>query len=155
MRLIGLIVSHGLALAAGFAAGIYALPLLTAPDAPARDAVAAVAEAAAYEATFERELPGSDFLHWGEGTVSVAPNAVALMGRLAPGPDYRLYLAHGDVPDGEAFLAVKDRALHLGAVRTFDNFVVAPAVPADVDAYDSVVVWCESFGQFITSARYR
>jgi hypothetical protein len=30
-------------------------------------------------------------------------------------------------------------------------------VPAGIDpkAYTTVIVWCESFGQFITAARYR
>jgi hypothetical protein len=30
-------------------------------------------------------------------------------------------------------------------------------VPADVDPsqYSSVIVWCESFGEFITAARYK
>lgn len=155
MRLIALLITHAAALVVGFAAGIYVLPLLTAPAAPAPAAVTAASAAASYTATFERDLSGSDFLHWGEGVVSVSPAAVTLMGRLAPGPDYRLYLAPGEVADGAAFEAVKDRALEVGAVRTFENFIVEPAAPLDVEAYDSVVVWCESFGQFITAARYR
>ena len=43
----------------------------------------------------------------------------------------------------------------VGDVRTFENFVVP--VPADIDpgAYNTVIVWCESFGEFITAAKYR
>jgi hypothetical protein len=39
-----------------------------------------------------RDLKDSDALHWGKGTVSVAPRTVSLLGRIAPGPDYKLYL---------------------------------------------------------------
>ena len=43
----------------------------------------------------------------------------------------------------------------VGDVRTFENFVVP--VPADIDPakYTAVVVWCETFAQFITAANYR
>jgi hypothetical protein len=40
-------------------------------------------------------------------------------------------------------------------VRTFENFVVPVPASIDVAHYDTVIVWCESFGQFITAARYR
>jgi hypothetical protein len=29
------------------------------------------------------------------------------------------------------------------------------AEPIDVSRYNTVIVWCESFGQFITAAKYR
>ena len=43
----------------------------------------------------------------------------------------------------------------VGDVKTFNNFLVD--VPAGVNPsdYTSVIVWCESFGEFITSARYK
>lgn len=43
----------------------------------------------------------------------------------------------------------------IGPVKTFDNFIIP--LPADVNPadYDSVIIWCETFGQFITAARYR
>ncbi|MDP3288553.1 MAG: DM13 domain-containing protein [Methyloversatilis sp.] len=43
----------------------------------------------------------------------------------------------------------------VGDVRTFDNFVVEVAPSIDVARYTTVIVWCETFGQFITAARYR
>jgi hypothetical protein len=45
--------------------------------------------------------------------------------------------------------------VRVGDVRTFDNFVVALPEAVDPSAYNSVVVWCESFDQFITAAKYR
>jgi hypothetical protein len=43
----------------------------------------------------------------------------------------------------------------VGEVKTFENFVVK--VPADMDPlrYNSVITWCETFGQFTTTAQYK
>jgi hypothetical protein len=45
--------------------------------------------------------------------------------------------------------------MRVGDVKTFENFVLA--VPAGIDTakYTTVVIWCETFGMFISSARYR
>ena len=43
----------------------------------------------------------------------------------------------------------------VGDVKTFENFVVPVPASIDVSAYNTVIVWCESFGQFITAAKYR
>ncbi len=45
--------------------------------------------------------------------------------------------------------------VHVGPVKTFDNFIVPLPAGIDPARYDTVIVWCETFGQFITSARYR
>ena len=63
-----LIASHALIAAAGFAAGIYTLPILTAPAAPTTTEMAAALSQAQYTGEFRRTLAGSDFLHWGDGT---------------------------------------------------------------------------------------
>ncbi|MDX1498065.1 MAG: hypothetical protein R3352_10945, partial [Salinisphaeraceae bacterium] len=94
-KILLLIISHVAFLAVGFALGIYALPILTAPTGPSDTEVQSIAEQASYSGEFKRDLTGSDLLHWGEGTVFIRPDAVSLMGKLAPGPDYKLYL----VPD--------------------------------------------------------
>jgi hypothetical protein len=87
--------------------------------------------------------------------VSVSARAVALMGRIAPGPDYKLYLSPEFVETEADFQRLKPKMARLGDVKTFENFIVP--VPAGIDpkAYTTVIVWCESFGQFITAARYR
>lgn len=149
------VLSHGVALAIGFAAGIYVLPILIAPKGPAADEIAAAAGSALFTAQFRRDHPGSDALHWGEGTVSLSPSQVALNGRLAPGPDYKLYLLREDVQNRAAFLAVKQQAMRLGDVKTFDNFIVPVPPQVDVAAYNTVLVWCETFSMFIAAARYR
>lgn len=150
-----LVASHAVALAAGFAAGIYVLPILTAPDAPSTADVRTASGGATYTGQFRRNLKGSDFVHWGEGTVSVGRHQVALLGRVAPGPDYKLYLAPQFVDTKQDFLNVKARSVRVGDVKTFDNFIVPVPPSIDVSRYTTVVVWCEAFSMFITAAQYR
>jgi hypothetical protein len=45
--------------------------------------------------------------------------------------------------------------VRVGEVRTFENFLVPVPESIDPAAYSAVVVWCESFGQFITAAKYQ
>jgi hypothetical protein len=154
-RVLFLLLSHGLALLAGIALGIYLLPILTAPPPPAAAAVAAGASEARYTAEFRRDLKDSDLLHWGEGKVAVGARAIALQGKLAPGPDYKLYLSPEFVETETDFLRLKAKMVRIGDVKTFENFIVP--VPSNIDpgAFNTVIVWCESFGQFITAAKYK
>lgn len=150
-----LVASHAAVLAAGFALGIYTLPILTAPPAPTPAAAEEAAREARYTGRFRRDLKDSDWLHWGEGTVFVGPRRIVLVGNIAPGPDYKLYLSPSFVETEADFERLKPRMARVGDVRTFENFVVAVPESIDVSAYDTVIVWCESFSQFITAARYR
>ncbi|MGY6040471.1 DM13 domain-containing protein [Aeromonas sp. AE23HZ002T15] len=150
-----LLATHLLVGGAGFAAGIYLLPILIAPAAPSSEQVAASQALATYQGIFKRDLKDSDRLHWGEGKVSIGPNAISLMGQLAPGPDYQLYLSPEFVETEADFARLKPQMVHIGPVKTFDNFIVP--LPTDVNPadYNSVIVWCETFGQFITAAQYQ
>lgn len=150
-----LLTTHALVALLGFAAGIYVLPLLIAPPAPAATEVGALAAKAQFSGQFRRDLAGSDALHWGEGTVSVGPTMVAFQGRLAPGPDYKLYLAPAFVQDEAGFLRIKADSLRVGDVKTFENFIVALPPAVDLARYNTVVVWCETFKEFISAAAYR
>ena len=149
------IASHLVMLVAGFALGVYLLPILSAPPAPSMAEVQASAHGALYHGEFRRSLPGSDALHWGEGRITVSASSVTLAGRIAPGPAYKLYLVPEFVDTQEAFERVKARSLSAGDIRTFDNFIVPLPAGTPVDRYDTVVVWCEAFSKFITAARYR
>lgn len=155
MKKLMLLISHLVALTVGFAAGIYVLPIITAPTGPSSADVESVASAARYTGEFRRDLKGSDLLHWGEGRVSVSDQAISLMGSIAPGPDYKLYLTPEFVENEEEFLRVRERSLRLGDVKTFDNFIVTVPENVTLSDYNTVVVWCETFSEFITAARYR
>ena len=154
-KLFTLIVTHAVAGIIGFAIGIYSLPILIAPPAPAEEEVQALATQAQFRGEFRRDLKGSDALHWGEGSVSVSRGMVALQGKLAPGPDYKLYLSPEFVETEADFNRLKDRMVQAGDVKTFENFVVPISASIDPSAYNSVIVWCESFSQFITAAKYQ
>lgn len=154
-RLLLLALSHVATLAVGFGLGVYFLPILVAPPAPTAAEVAAQAQAARWTGTFRRDLADSDALHWGEGTVTIGQDAIALEGRLAPGPDYKLYLSPEFVETEADFLRLKPAMLRVGDVKTFENFVVPLPAAADPSRYAAVIVWCERFGQFITAAKYR
>lgn len=155
MKILLRMATHVAALAIGFALGIYYLPILTAPDSPPIEAVQSTANVAQFDGEFRRDLADSDTLHWGEGTLYISSDQVAFEGKLAPGPDYRLYLSPKFVETEAEFNALKSRMVDIGAVRTFDNFMVD--IPATVDPanYAAAIVWCESFGQFITAAAYQ
>ena len=116
------VATHLLALALGFSLGIYALPILTAPPSPTADGLQKIASQAKYHGDFTRDLAGRDFLHWGEGRVSLTNGSISLQGELAPGPDYRLYLAPEFVETEEQFEQLKPQMLEVGDVKTFINF---------------------------------
>ncbi len=150
-----LLASHAMALFVGFGAGIYALPILTAPPGPSAEEVAQAVVGGMYRGVFRRDLKDSDPLHWGEGTVSLSPQQIVFTGRLAPGPDYKLYLSPEFVETEADFNRLKSTMLRVGDVKTFENFIVALPAGADPARYTSVIVWCETFSQFITAAQYR
>ena len=150
-----LAISHLAALAAGFAAGIYALPILIAPPAPSEQLIAETSAGSIYSAEFRRDLADSDALHWGEGRVAVGQDYIPFVGSLAPGPDYKLYLSPEFIETERDFEALRQSMVRVGDVKTFDNFLVAVEPGIDVSTFNTVIVWCESFGEFITAAQYR
>ncbi|CAA6811585.1 MAG: Phenylalanyl-tRNA synthetase beta subunit [uncultured Thiotrichaceae bacterium] len=154
-KLFALTISHLVFAAIGFAAGIYFLPILTAPAAPSVSQMMTAESQAIYTGAFKKDLKGSDFLHWGEGTVSIGKEYISLKGSLAPGPDYKLYLSPDFVETEAEFATLKPKMLPVGDVKTFENFVVKLPENIDPAQYTSVIVWCESFGEFITAATYQ
>ena len=154
-RIIKLTTTHVIALGVGFALGIYLLPILTAPDSPDTALIQTAAENARFTGEFRRDLEDSDALHYGEGTLYVGPDTIVFEGRISPGPDFRLYLSPEFVETETAFEANKHKMVEVGPVRTFDNFMLP--VPDSIEAadYSTAIVWCESFGQFISAAQYQ
>jgi hypothetical protein len=150
-----LILSHGGTALLGFALGIYLLPILVEPAAPDLVAVEATLTTPLFTTEFERQREDSDALHWGEGQLRLYSDTIVFEGELAPGPDYRLYLTQEFVETEAGFLALKDQSIEIGAVKTFDGFVLNHAFAVNDPRYTTAVVWCETFGQFISSGQYR
>lgn len=154
-RFLIIILTHLVMLTIGFAGGIYFLPILIAPRAPDYTALKNIAEGSLFKGRLVRNLTGSDLLHWGEGVVGVSRTRIAHVGRLAPGPDYKLYLAPRFVDTKEAFLRTKNKSVHVGDIRTFGGFILHVPDGVDVRDYNTVVIWCEAFDQFISAAEYQ
>ena len=155
LRWLLLLATHTGMLGIGFALGVYFLPILTAPKSPAIAELRSAATGTQFAARFRRDLKGSDPLHWGEGDVHVGKDKIVHIGRLAPGPDYKLYLAKDFVDTKEAFLKIKSQSRRVADVESFNGFILDVPEGIDVSAYTTVVVWCEAFSQFISAAKYR
>lgn len=149
------LITHGAMFAAGFGAGVYFLPILTEAPSPDAAMLQDTASQALYSVELTRDLRGNDFLHWGEGKVSVSATQIVHEGRLAPGPDYKLYLTTEFVGHEDEFNAIKADAVLIGDVKSFSGFLLDVPDGVDVSAYSTVVVWCEAFGEFITAGKYK
>ncbi len=154
-KLLFLGVSHGAVLFIGFALGIYMLPILTEPASPDAAKLEQMASNAMFEAELSRGQRGSDFLHWGEGKVSITQTQIVHQGKLAPGPNYKLYLVKQFVEHEDEFLPIKQDAALIGDVKTFGGFLLDVPSGVNVTDYTTVLVWCEAFSEFIASAQYR
>lgn len=156
MKKLVLAATHLGAALAGFAAGIYLLPILIAPEAPDITAIeSAQTGGPRFEVRFDRDREDSDLFHWGEGVIKIFDDVIVFEGEMAPGPDYRLYLTPEYVETEDAFWQIKDQSTQVGLINTFDGFVLENLSTLDNAEFSSVVVWCERFSQFITSAKFR
>ena len=153
--IIGLLFSYVLVAGLGFAGGIYALPILTAPKAPDVNEINAISANASYTTEFKKDLKGSDFLHQAEGPVTLGNDFISFVGSISPGPDYKLYLSPEFVETEDDFKRLKHTMLSVGVVKTFNNFMVPIDSSINLSDFNTVIVWCESFEQFITAAQYR
>lgn len=155
--IIGFVAGGLLALPAGFGLGVYFLPILVASEGASEAQVAAAKTGARLQASFRRDLKGSDAFHWGEGTLHLSQEGgqyyFTLDGSVAPGPDYKLYLTPQYVEDEAEFLAVKAQSVRVADITGFDNFRLDVPMSIDPTDYPAVLVWCERFGEFITSGR--
>jgi len=142
----------------GLSGGIYLLPILTEEQGLSPIQLAQQLEQVGNvkrEGVFDRERQDSDAFHWGEGHVTLGAHSVVFEGALAPGPDYRFYLTPQYVETEADFMAIKDQSAEVGMVKTFSDFALELPEGLDPSQYDSVIIWCEAFGQFITSAQLK
>jgi hypothetical protein len=154
-KIILLISSYIIVFVLGFGLGIYLLPILTSPKSVNIDKIIKLEKNALYKTVFVRDLKGSDLFHWGEADVSVSKNEIIVNGSIAPGPDYKLYLTKEFVEQEEEFLSIKDKSRYVAEVKTFKNFVITVPEDIDINDYNTIVIWCESFSEFITAAKYK
>ncbi len=156
--LLGGILGVGGGGAAGFAFGIYYLPIWVEEEGASETQVSVATKAAAYKANFKRDLKGSDGFHWGEGTLYLTQESdgqyyFTLDGQVAPGPDYKLYLVPKMVETEAEFFKIKAASLRVADIKSFTNFRVGLPQGANPMAFGAVVIWCEKFRQFITAGK--
>ena len=82
----------------------------------------------------------------------MSADMIWLDGKIAPGPDYRLYMTPYFVETEAAFRAIKDQSVQIAPIKAFENFAVDVPAGVDVSQYPALLIWCEAFGQFITAA---
>lgn len=153
-KLIGFLVSHGIACAIGFGLGVYALPILIAAKMPTATLTQPAADKALYTGEFVRSLADSDFLHWGEGEVFISASQFILEGKLAPGPNYKLYFSPVFVETEADFKKHKSEMIFAANIHHFENIVVDLAADVKPEHYNTVIIWCEAFSELITATRY-
>ena len=144
----------------GFGLGVYFLPILTAEKGLSETELAeltstAQAQTQPRQGIFVRDIEGSDRFHWGDGTIYVSDARIWPDGSIAPGPDYRLYLTKGQYTTKDSFLAAKSDALQIAPIKAYKNFSIDVPDGLDISDYDAVIIWCEAFSAFITSASLR
>ena len=156
--IIGIVLGGAGALPLGFALGVYYLPILVASEGASQEVVAAARSQAKTQVTFRRDLKGSDGLHWGEGVLHLTQEGgqyyFTLDGQVSPGPDYKLYLTPQYVEDEAEFLDIKAQSVRVADITGFDNFRVDVPMSIDPTQYPAVIIWCERFGEFITSGEF-
>ncbi len=112
---------------------------------------------------FNPNAAGSDDFHRGWGTTSIVYNDgkhYVIFGddfRVTNGPDYKLYLVpEADVETHRAFSRVKSRSTRIADVEQFSGGQIFE-IPSSVDIEDieGVVIWCEAFSQYISTATFR
>lgn len=154
--IIGFLFGGVLGLIPGFMLGVYFLPILTAEEGASVAVVEQAMQGATRMGTFRRDLLGSDFAHWGEGVIIQSNNQgttyFTLKGKLAPGPDYKLYLTPRFVETEAEFLAIKSQSVRVANIMAYENFRVAIPSHVNADDYPALIVWCERFREFITAA---
>ena len=139
-RILLLIASHVVVGIIGFAIGIYMLPILTAPKAPSAEQIMAELGKPEFKGEFRRDLKDSDFVHWGEGTIYVSRDKISLIGKIATGPDYKLYLSPQFVETEAGFAQHKSKMARIGDVRTFENFILPVPDNINIGEFNTVIV---------------
>lgn len=150
------IVGALLGVAAGAGGMLIAFPFLFPP--PVVDEAAPVSAAQLGSFTFDETAPGRDAVHWANGTGALLRTDSGVVVRFddsfeaGPGPNYWIYLNTKPVGEEGDFTSDSGRVriAQLKSFRGAQNF----ALPAGLDLakFQTVTIWCESFGVYIGSA---
>ena len=155
MKKIIVISTYLITLMFGFGLGVYFLPIIIAEKSQSIQEIENIKKQATNETEFKRGQRGNDFFHWGEGKVYISNEYISLKGQISPGPDYKIYLLKNFVEHEDEFIPVKSDAIFVSDLKLFKNFVIKVPVDVKVIDYNTILIWCEKFKEFITSAKYK
>ena len=157
--MVGLIVGGLIGLIPGFGLGVYFLPIIVAEKGADETVLVGADAAAERRGMFVRDLPGSDPLHYSDGeiihSVENGITYITLQGHVTPGPDYKLYLTPKYVDTKAGFEAIKAQSVRVGDIKAFENFRLPVPPSVNANDYPAVLVWCEKFSMFISSAQLK
>jgi len=105
----------------------------------------------------------SDPVHWGKGNTKIYAHRnnnikevyLDKNFQVGPGPAFYVYLSEGaNIKNNREFKKYKTTNVELGPLKSFKGSQIYK-IPAKVNIhkFKSVVVWCKSFSQLITSAK--
>ena len=155
MKKIIIISTYLITLMFGFGLGVYFLPIIIAEKSKSIQEIENIKKQATYETEFKRGRRGNDFFHWGEGKVYISNQYISLKGQISPGPDYKIYLLKNFVEHEDEFIPIKSEAILVSDLKLFENFVIKIPQNVNVSNYNTILIWCEKFREFITSAKYK
>ena len=139
----------------GFGLGVYFLPIIIAEKSQSIQEIEKIKKQATYETEFKRGQRGNDFFHWGESKVYISNQYISFKGQISPGPDYKIYLLKNFVEHEDEFIPIKSEAILVSDLKLFENFVIKIPQNVNVSNYNTILIWCEKFREFITSAKYK
>ena len=155
MKKIIVISTYLITLMIGFGLGVYFLPIIIAEKSQSIQEIEKIKKQATYETEFNRGQRGSDFFHWGEGKVYISNQYISFKGQISPGPDFKIYLLKNYVEHEDEFIPIKSEAILVSDLKLFENFVIKIQQNVNVSNYNTILIWCEKFREFITSAKYK
>ena len=104
-------------------------------------------------------MHGSDLLHYDDGeiihSVENGITDITLQGHVTPGLDYKLYHTPKYVDTKAVFEAIKTQSVRVGDIKAFENFRLPVPPSVNANDYPAVLVWCEKFSMFISSAQLK
>ena len=79
----------------------------------------------------------------------ITNSEIVFEGKIAPGPDYKIYLTKKYIEHEDEFLPIKNEAVFVSDLKNFENFIIPINSNINFSEYNTIVIWCEAFKEFI------
>ena len=88
-----------------------------------------------------KDVKDSDFLHWGEGQISISKEKIICQGNLSHSRGNKLYLTKTFVTDEEGFLKKRNKKFKMGTINSLNEFLHEFRKTPSLERNNSVVIW--------------